>query len=90
MLALERFAPVPPMDISSLPNSLAVVSLLPDVASGPPLGRRKGAGQMPVTSGWEVAVPVISNMPPMTVLLVSADTLAVQPELVSARAAHQL
>ncbi len=90
VLALVRLAPVPPMAISSLANSLAVVAGSPSVALRPPLGRRKGAGQIPVTAGWLVAVPVVTVVPLITVLFVSTATEAEQSVEVSARAAHQL
>ncbi len=90
MFAFVLFAPVPPMAMSSFANSLAVLSGLLDIASGPPFGSLNGLGQMPVTSGWVVAVPVWFLSPFITVLYWSASLLAVQVDDVSAIAAHQL
>ncbi len=83
--------PVPPIAISSLTNSLAeVAGSLAVVAFAPPFGRRKGAGHIPVTAGWLVAVPVVFVTPLITVLYWVAATEEAQALEVSARAAHQL
>ncbi len=90
MFALVLFAPVPPMAMSSFANSLAVLSGLLDDAPDPPFGSLNGAGHIPVTSGWVVAVPVWFLSPFITVLYWSAVLLDSQVLDVSAKAAHQL